>query len=197
MTTCSQLADDSLSLSEGIGADEDASTRFRVEPVKKSIDFCSGCGVAKDRQSERGLGYENVARNGHKWRAGRVWTPLVVAGNDDFLALVLEHDLGGTENMPCRYEAYLHVADADRFTIVDSLPARLGSIPAIDDGKCFLGCENCRVIAAGVVAVPMSDHCSMLWFGRINPCIGRTHVNSFRVRFDPGTQSRHCELYRQ
>src|SRR6478672_9516901 len=41
------------------------------------------------------------------------------------------------------------------------------------------------------------DHRSRLGLGRIDPSIRRAHINALRVGLDPGTQARHCELYRR
>ena len=123
MAARAQLADDPLRLAERIGADQHAAARVGVQAVEQPVDLAAGVGMAEHRQAEGRLGDEDVAGHRHEQRAGRVGAALVVAGDDDLLALMLEHDLRGAEHVAGGNEADVDLADADALAIGDRLPA--------------------------------------------------------------------------
>src|SRR5512138_234031 len=84
-----QLGDNALRLAEGIGADQDAAAGIRMKAVEQPVYLGAGLGVPKHGQSEGRLGDEDVARDRHEARAGRVRAALVIARDDDALTLVL------------------------------------------------------------------------------------------------------------
>ena len=91
-----KLCDDTLRLAESVSADEYAAAWVRMQAMKQAVDFAACVGVPKDGKSERRLGDEDVARDRHEGRAGRVGPALVISGHNDSLARVLKHDLEWT-----------------------------------------------------------------------------------------------------
>ena len=90
--------------------------------------------VAEHRQGEGRLGHEDVAGDRLEGRAGRVAAALVVAGNDDALAGMLQHDLGRAEDMAGRHQPDRDIAQIDGFAIRRAAapvrPRRRRSAPA-------------------------------------------------------------------
>ena len=72
--------------------------------MQQLVDLVAVRGVAEDRQSEGRLGDEQIAVLRLEGRAGRVRAPLVIAGDDDAVALVFDNELGAAEDMPRRHE---------------------------------------------------------------------------------------------
>src|SRR3546814_13575949 len=90
-----------------------------------SSDVCSsdlrGRRMAEYRQAEGRLGDENVARHDLEARAGRVGPPLVIAGDDDPLALIFHQDLRAAEHMPRGMEAEAHPAAFEALAVSECL----------------------------------------------------------------------------
>src|SRR5271157_6172734 len=80
----------------------------RSEYKSFSISSC-GSGMLKYRQTERGLRYKRIARNGDKARAGALARPFVVPGNDHALARGFNQNLSTAQNVSGRIERYTHV----------------------------------------------------------------------------------------
>src|SRR5436305_2540686 len=75
--------------------------------------------MAEDRQSEGGLRDEEIAVAWLKGRAGRVRSTLVVAGDDDPRAAVVEHDLRAAQHVAGGEEAHPDPIDRNGFAVVD------------------------------------------------------------------------------
>ena len=90
-----------------------------MQAVEQPVDLAAGVGMAEDRQAEGRLGDEDVARHRHERRAGRVGPALVIARDDDPLAVMLQHDLRRAEHMAGGDEADVDLADADGLAIGD------------------------------------------------------------------------------
>ena len=132
--------------------------------------------------------------HGHRLerRAGRVGAALVVAGDDDPLALVLEHDLRRAEDVAGGDEADVDLAEPDRLAIGDRL-ARLRPVAAVHDRQ-RLGRRPDRVMAAaGMVGMAVGDQraSALGCEGSIHASAGRD-VNAFGKRLDPGTETGHA-----
>ena len=64
-----------------------------MQPMQQPVDLAARVRVAEDRQAECRLGDEDVARYGFEGSTGGILAPLVIAGNDDPFARMLENDL--------------------------------------------------------------------------------------------------------
>ncbi len=188
-----QLGNHALRLSQRIGAHQHASTFVLVQTVQQVIDFAARVGMAEDGKPERRLGNEDVARHRHEFMAGGVRPPFVIAGNDDFLARMLEHDLCASEHMACGYEGDIDVADTESLSVRHGL-ARFGAVAKGHDGESLGGGENRAVTAARMIAVAVSHERPLFRLRRVDPRIGWPDIKSVGESFDPGTQTRHCEL---
>src|SRR5690348_8235559 len=93
------------------------------------------------------------------------------------------------------HEADIHIADPDRFVIGDGL-ARLRPVASLHDRQSLGGCEHGAMAAARMVGVAVSHPGAVFGLRRVDPSVGRTHVNPFGMRLDPGTQARHSDVYR-
>ena len=76
--------------------------------------------MAEDRQAERRLGDEDVARHRLERRAGRIGPALVIARDDDPLAFDNRDDLGRAEHVAGGDEAHFDLADPHRLAISDA-----------------------------------------------------------------------------
>ena len=94
--------------------------------MEQPVDLAAVVGMAKDRQPERRLGDEDVAALRLERRAGRIGPALVVAGDDDARALMLEHHLGAAEHMAGGDERDADPAAADRLAIGQRLQRAAG-----------------------------------------------------------------------
>src|SRR6185369_7610492 len=93
-------------------------------------------------------------------------------------------------------KAHVDIADPNGLVIGYGL-AVLRAAADLHDPQRFPSGKHGPVASAGMVRMTMRDHRLRLWSRRIDPCIRRSYVDPFRVGFDPGTQSRHRELYRR
>ena len=94
-----------------------------MQAVEQPVDLAAGVGMAEHGQAEGRLGDEDVARDRHERAQVGSGPALIVARDDDLLALVLQHDLGRAEDMAGGDEADVDVAEPDRFAIGDRLAA--------------------------------------------------------------------------
>ena len=132
---------------------------------------------------------------GTKRRAGRVGPALVIARDDDPLAFMLQHDLRRAEDMAGGDEADVDLADADRLVIGDRLPV-LRPVARLHDRQRLGRRQHRAVAAARMVGMAVGDQARALGCeGSIHASAG-AHVDALGVGLDPGTQSRHRELYR-
>ncbi|MNS36633.1 hypothetical protein D3C72_688270 [compost metagenome] len=89
-----QQPDEALRLAERIGADEMGAFGELLDRAQQPSDLLDVRRMAKDRQAERGLGDEDVARHGFEGGAGGIATALVVAGGGDGQAALTDGRLG-------------------------------------------------------------------------------------------------------
>src|SRR5262249_36583082 len=116
--------------------------------------------VTEHRQSERGLGDEDVARHHLEWRAGRIWRVLVVAGCDDAGVLAGNRDLRRAKHMAGGMKFDGDIAEPDLLAIADRL-RRAGEVLAIaqsHDVERFLRRQHRAMAGTGVVGMAMRDH---------------------------------------
>ncbi len=97
-------ADDALRFSKWIRGDEMAAFRKHAQRIQKLFNLVLRIRVLKNRQTERGLRYKCIARNGYKARAGAVARPLVVPGNDNALTRAFNQNLSTAQNVSGRPE---------------------------------------------------------------------------------------------
>ena len=164
-----------------------------MQPVEQPVDLAAGIGMAEHRQAEGRLGDEDVARHRHERRAGRVGAALVVARHDHPLAAMFEHDLRRAQHMAGGNEADIDLADADGFAIGDRLPVLLAVADAHDRQR-FGRRQHLAMAAAGVVGMAVGDQRPGLGLRRVDPGVGRAHIDAFGKSLDPGTEAGHCEL---
>ena len=62
--------------------------------------------------------------------------------------------------------------------------------------RVLLGMHFLSDVLAGIL-IGMSDQRAGLGLRRVDPRVRRAHIDAFGVGLDPGTQARHCELYRR
>jgi len=194
MAAAPQLHDQPLRLAERIGADQNAALRIFVEPNQQPVDLAPGVRVAEDGEAEGRLGDEDVARNRLERSAGRVGAPFVVARDDDPLAAMFEHDLGGTEDVAGGHEADVDLAQPEHLAISGRAPV-LRPVAALDDGERLGRRPDLAVAAPRMVGMAVGDERARLRLGRIDPGVRRLYVDAFGKRLYPGTQTGHCELY--
>src|SRR5205085_8731537 len=84
--------------------------------------------MAEDRQSEGGLRDEEIAVAWLEGRASRVCPALVVAGDDDPRAAVVEHDLRAAQHVAGGEEPHPDPVDCDGLAIVDRLERTSGKL---------------------------------------------------------------------
>src|ERR1700726_860162 len=113
--------------------------------------------MAEDRQSEGSLRDEEIAVARLEGRASRVRPALVVAGDDDPRAAVVEHDLRAAQHVTGGDEAYRDPVDRDGFAIVEPLQRTSGqlAVTRLHDRDCTWRCEHALVARPSVVAVPV------------------------------------------
>src|SRR5689334_22635455 len=111
----------------------------------------------EDGKRESRLGDEDVARHRLEGWAGRIRPALEIAGYDDALAPVLEHDLRRTEDVAGRNQAYLDLADPHAFAVSQGLLLGVGHILETrpHDGERLGGGKRMAVARSGVVAMAM------------------------------------------
>jgi hypothetical protein len=85
--------DQALRLAKRIGAHKVCAVRKQANGMQQLCNLGRGIAVAKDGQSERGLGDEDIASDQFEWRAGRIRDILVVAGCDDAQTVCLDTHL--------------------------------------------------------------------------------------------------------
>src|SRR5690348_2303615 len=124
--------------------------------MEEPVDLASGLGVAEERQAERSLGDEHVARHRYEAGAGRIGPALIVAGDHDPLALVLHDDLGRAEHVTRRNEANVDIPDAQALVISNRL-AVLGTVAHFHDRQRFWSPEHGAMPAARMIAVTVRD----------------------------------------
>src|SRR5205807_9524879 len=107
----SQKGQDTLAFAERIDPDEMAALREQGERMQELVDLMPVRRMAEDGQPEGCLSDEDVARTGLEGRAGRIRPALVITGNDNPCAAIIEHDLGAAEYMPGRQEPHHHIAN--------------------------------------------------------------------------------------
>ena len=106
-----------LALAERIGADHVAALREQFDRMQQPGDLALVRRMAEHRQAEGRLGDEHVAGHRLERRAGRIGTPLVVAGSDDPAATVFQHRLGAAKHVAGRDESDIDVADPQALAI--------------------------------------------------------------------------------
>ena len=146
--------------------------------------------MAEDGQAEGRLGDEDVAGDGLEGRAGRIGAAFIVARDDDLLARMFEHDLGGAEDVASGDEADIHLAHANRLAIVDRRPVLL-PVADVHDRQRLRRREHPVMAAPGMIGMAMGDERQRLRPRGIDPGIGRLHVNAFGERLHPGTETGH------
>ena len=100
---------------------------------------------------------------------------LVVARDDDPLAVMLEHDLGRAEHMAGGDEADVDLADPDRLAISDR-PARLRAVAHVHDRQRLGRRPHLAMAAAGMVGMAVGDQRARPWAatGSTQASAGRT-----------------------
>ena len=115
--------------------------------------------VAEHRQAKSRLGDEDVAGHGLKTGAGRVALTLVIAGDDDAQALALDHDLGGAQDMSCRHEAEIDLANARHHARRRVLAAlcKTFAVAQRHDRQRLAGRQHRAMAGAGVIGMAVRD----------------------------------------
>src|SRR5207248_3820836 len=83
VASLSQHGDQALRFPQSVGADEMRTIGEQRDRVQQFSDLGRYLAMAKYRQSEGGLGDENVAGERLEWGAGRIALVFVIAGGDD------------------------------------------------------------------------------------------------------------------
>jgi hypothetical protein len=141
-------------------------------------------------QGEGRLGDEHVARHRLEGRAGRIGAALVVAGDDDALALVLEHSLCGAEDVTGGHEAHRDAADGDAFAVFQRLLAGIRHVleAGAHDRQGFRRGERAAMARPGVIAVAVGDHGAAHRHGGVDIEIAGLTIEAARRRVEPGAR---------
>ena len=91
--------DHALGLAERVAADDVRAIGLLGERTQQPRRLGLGIGMLEDRQAERRLGDEQVACDEFERLGRAVVQALVIAGDDDALALVLQQHLGAAEDV--------------------------------------------------------------------------------------------------
>ena len=198
MAARAQFGDDPLRLAERVSADQHAAADG------SECSRWSSRSISLPVSGWRKTGRPNVASvmkmsQGTGTKPGQVGSgaALVVARHDDLLALVLKHDLRAAEHMAGGDVADIDLADADAFRHKRSAWPDLRPVANFHDRQRLGRRQHCAMAAARMIAVAVGDQRLGLGLRWVDPRVGGPHVDALRVRLDPGTQARHCELYRQ
>src|SRR3954464_9075783 len=87
-------------------------------------------------------------------------------------------------------EADFDLAEPDRLSIGKWIAA-LRAVAAVHDRQRLRGRPDRAVAAARMIAMAVGDERSSLGPGRVDPGVGRGHVNAFGERLHPGTETGH------
>src|ERR1700730_2567682 len=127
--------------------------------MQQLVDLYPLYWIAEDRQSEGSLRDEEIAVARLEGRASRVRPALVVAGDDDPRAAVVEHDLRAAQHVTGGNEAHPDPVDRDGFAIVERLQRTSGQLAAtrLHDRDRARRREHALVAWPGMVAMPVCD----------------------------------------
>src|SRR5271165_3204813 len=89
--------------------------------MQQLVDFLVVRRVPENRKTECRLGDKEVAINRLERGAGRVGSALVIAGDDNPAAAIIEHNLGAAEHMAGWHQSHLNLADCYFFAISERL----------------------------------------------------------------------------
>ena len=148
--------------------------------------------MAEDRQSEGGLRDEEIAVAWLEGRASRVRPALVVAGDDDPRAAVVEHDLRAAQHVAGGEETHPDPVDCDGLAIVDRLERTSGqlAVTRLHDSDGARRREHALVARPGVVAVPVRDDGARHREQRVDMKAAGLAIEPGRGRLDPGFRAR-------
>jgi hypothetical protein len=183
-----QQHDHALAFAERIDAEQMRPLRLKGERGEQPLDLALRRLVAEDRQGERRFGDENVAGHELEGGAGRVGGALVVARDDDALALPFEHHLGGAEDVAGRHQAQGDAVDVARLAVGQRVEAaaRLVAVAGAHDLERVGRGEHGGVVGPGVVGVAMGDHRAVDGALRIDVELARGAVEALGRRVQPG-----------
>ncbi len=176
-----------LTFAQRIDADEMAAFREQRHGVQQLVDLLAGGRMAEDRQRKGRLGDEQIAILRLERGAGRVWPALVVAGDHDPAAAIIEHDLGAAEHMAGRREPHRDLADRQALAIGERLqrPACRPAVTRSHDRN-RLGCgQHMPVAGARVIAMTVRDHGARRRLARIDMEIAWHAIEPRRTDLDP------------
>src|SRR5580692_8839469 len=144
--------------------------------------------MAEDRQSEGSLRDEEIAVARLEGRASRVRPALVVAGDDDPRAAVVEHDLRAAQHVTGGDEAYPDPVDRDGFAIVQRLQRTSGqlAVTRLHDRNRARRREDALVAWPGMVAMPVRDDGALHREQRVDVKAAGLAIEPGRRCLDPG-----------
>ena len=107
-----------LTFAERVDADDMAALGEEAQRVKQLCDLMAIRRMPKDRQPEGRLRDEHITCLRLEGSTGRISAPLVVAGDDDAAAAIVEQDLSTAENMAGRQQGGFFQAQDGRGTAI-------------------------------------------------------------------------------
>ena len=147
--------------------------------VEAAEDFGLGA-PAEGGQAKGAFRDKGMAGNRFVGLTEAIGFVFVVAGEDPDLALVLDPDLGGSEDVPGGVQTEAHALDGEGFVPLDALDVDLPEAVA-DDGDIAVVGEVIFVAPLAVVAVPVGDDGLLDGPPGVQVDISRGAVNAFRV----------------
>ena len=177
--------DHALGLAERVATDDVRAIGLLGERTKQPRRLRLGIGVLEDRQTERRLGDEQVAFYEFEGLGRAVVQALVVAGDDDALALVLQQHLGTAEDVAGGIERDGYAVDLQGFAELQGLerPRAVFAVTRLHDGDRVGRCQNGVVAGACVVGMAVGDDGARTRLRRIDEGIDRRDA---QIAFEEG-----------
>jgi ATP-dependent Lhr-like helicase len=186
-----QLGNDTLCFSKRVSGDQMATLRFGFNGIQKFLYFPFHIGMGKDGEGEGCLGYDQVARDGFKRRAGGIALAFVIARDDGAAAVMFQQNLCAAEDMSGGVERDANAVDVEAFPILHRLKrgSAILAVAFLHDFDGFTGRQHVAVPGAGVVGMAVRNKRPFLRSRGVDKCLDRFYIKVM-------AQKGHSKIYK-